>query len=261
MAATTETATRPALRPETLAIHAGQESADSATNARAVPIYATTSYVFDSPEHAADLFGLRRPGNIYTRIMNPTTDVFERRVAALEGGVAAVATSSGQAAETLAILNLARSGESNVSTTSLYGGTWALFAHTLPRLGITVRFVNSSGPEGPARVAAAIDGTIREIGGRPRNGRREGLSHGGREYRVSRQECRIPLTTAGGLPLPCTAMDRVASLRPSAGIPSGAVARPLAEARISVLMSIPMCMCSPSLLSQEESGHAAGRRM
>jgi O-acetylhomoserine (thiol)-lyase len=163
MATSTATDTRPALRPETLAIHAGQESADSATNARAVPIYATTSYVFESPEHAADLFGLRRPGNIYTRIMNPTTDVFERRVAALEGGVAAVATSSGQAAETLAILNLARSGESIVSTTSLYGGTWALFAHTLPRLGITVRFVDASGPEGPARVAEAIDATTRAV--------------------------------------------------------------------------------------------------
>lgn len=163
MATSTDTATRPALRPETLAIHAGQESADSATNARAVPIYATTSYVFDSPEHAADLFGLRKPGNIYTRIMNPTTDVFERRVAALEGGVAAVATSSGQAAETLAILNLARSGESIVSTTSLYGGTWALFAHTLPRLGITVRFVDASGPGGAARVAAAIDPTTRAV--------------------------------------------------------------------------------------------------
>lgn len=163
MASSIDTETRPALRPETLAIHAGQESADPATNARAVPIYATTSYVFDSPEHAADLFGLRKSGNIYTRIMNPTTDVFERRVAALEGGVAAVATASGQAAETLAILNLARSGESIVSTTSLYGGTWALFAHTLPRLGITVRFVDASGPEGPARVAAAIDETTRAV--------------------------------------------------------------------------------------------------
>jgi O-acetylhomoserine (thiol)-lyase len=163
MSSTTETAARPALRPETLAIHAGQESADPATNSRAVPIYATTSYVFDSPDHAADLFGLRKPGNIYTRIMNPTTDVFERRVAALEGGVAAVATSSGQAAETLAILNLARSGESIVSATALYGGTHSLFAHTLPRLGIDVRFVDASGPEGPARVAATIDGTTRAV--------------------------------------------------------------------------------------------------
>jgi O-acetylhomoserine (thiol)-lyase len=163
MSASTLTDTRPALRPDTLAIHAGQESADPATNARAVPIYATTSYVFDDPAHAADLFGLRKAGNIYTRIGNPTTDVFERRVAALEGGVAAVATASGQAAETLALLNLARSGDSVVSTTSLYGGTWALFAHTLPRLGIAVRFVDASGPGGPARVAAAIDATTRAV--------------------------------------------------------------------------------------------------
>ncbi len=160
---TTANAARPALRPGTLAIHAGQESADPATNARAVPIYATTSYVFDDPDHAADLFGLRKPGNIYTRIMNPTTDVFEKRVAALEGGVAAVATSSGQAAETLAILNLARAGDTIVSTTSLYGGTWALFAHTLPRLGVTARFVDASGPGGAARVAGAIDGTTKAV--------------------------------------------------------------------------------------------------
>jgi len=163
MATTTDAATRPALRPGTLAIHAGQECADPATNARAVPIYATTSYVFDGPDHAADLFGLRKPGNIYTRITNPTTDVFERRVAALEGGVAAVATASGQAAESLAILNLARSGDSIVSTASLYGGTYALLAHTLPRLGITTRFVDTTGPGGPARVAAAIDGTTRAV--------------------------------------------------------------------------------------------------
>lgn len=163
MTASTLTETRPALRPATLAIHAGQESADPATNARAVPIYATTSYVFDDPAHAADLFGLRKAGNIYTRIGNPTTDVFERRIAALEGGVAAVAAASGQAAETLAILNLARAGDSIVSTTSLYGGTWALFAHTLPRLGIAVRFVDASGPGGAARVAAAIDGTTRAV--------------------------------------------------------------------------------------------------
>ena len=156
-------AARPALRPGTLAIHAGQESADPATNARAVPIYATSSYVFDGPDHAADLFGLRKPGNVYTRIGNPTTDVFEKRVAALEGGVAAVATSSGQAAETLAILNLARAGDTVVSTTSLYGGTWALFAHTLPRLGVTARFVDASGPDGPARVAEAIDGTTKAV--------------------------------------------------------------------------------------------------
>jgi O-acetylhomoserine (thiol)-lyase len=138
----------------TRAIHSGQEHADSATGARAVPIYATSSYVFDSPDHAADLFGLRAFGNIYTRIMNPTTDVFERRVAALEGGVAAVATSSGQAAQTLAILNLAQAGDEIVASTSLYGGTYALFAHTLPRLGITTRFVDLA--HGAQAFAAAI---------------------------------------------------------------------------------------------------------
>ncbi len=144
----------------TLAVHAAQETADPATKARAVPIYATTSYVFDSPDHAAALFGLREPGNIYTRIMNPTTDVFERRIAALEGGVAAVATSSGQAAATLALLNLARAGDSVVSSASLYGGTHALFAHTLTRVGITVRFVDGNDP---AAMAAAIDDTTRAV--------------------------------------------------------------------------------------------------
>jgi O-acetylhomoserine (thiol)-lyase len=132
---------------ETLSLHAGQESADSATNARAVPIYQTTSYVFDSPEHAADLFGLRQFGNIYTRIMNPTQDAFERRIAALEGGVGALATASGQSAETLAILNIAQAGDEIISSASLYGGTYNLFHYTLPKLGITVRFVDSRDPE------------------------------------------------------------------------------------------------------------------
>jgi O-acetylhomoserine (thiol)-lyase len=132
---------------ETLSLHAGQESADSATNARAVPIYQTSSYVFDSPEHAADLFGLRQFGNIYTRIMNPTQDAFERRVAALEGGVGALATASGQAAETYAILNIAGTGDEIVSSSSLYGGTYNLFHYTLPKLGITTRFVDSRNPE------------------------------------------------------------------------------------------------------------------
>lgn len=144
----------------TRAVHVAQESADPATNARAVPIYATTSYVFDSPEHAASLFGLQQFGNIYTRIMNPTTDVFERRIANLEGGVAAVATSSGQAAETLAILNLAQAGDSIVTSQSLYGGTAALFRHTLPRLGITAKFVDTNDL---AAVEAAIDDTTRAV--------------------------------------------------------------------------------------------------
>lgn len=132
---------------ETLSLHAGQETADSATNARAVPIYQTTSYVFDSPEHAADLFGLKQFGNIYTRIMNPTQDAFERRIAALEGGVGALATASGQSAETLAILNIAKAGDEIISSASLYGGTYNLFHYTLPKLGITVRFVDSRDPE------------------------------------------------------------------------------------------------------------------
>ncbi len=131
---------------ETLSLHAGQETADSATNARAVPIYQTTSYVFDSPEHAANLFALKQFGNIYSRIMNPTQDAFERRVAALEGGVGALATSSGQAAETLAILNIAEAGDEIVSSASLYGGTYNLFHYTLPKLGIKVRFVDSRDP-------------------------------------------------------------------------------------------------------------------
>lgn len=132
---------------ETLALHAGQETADSATGARAVPIYQTSSFVFDSPEHAANLFALKQFGNIYTRIMNPTQDAFERRVAALEGGVGALATASGQAAETLALLNIAGAGDEVVSSASLYGGTYNLFHYTLPKLGITVRFVDGREPE------------------------------------------------------------------------------------------------------------------
>jgi O-acetylhomoserine (thiol)-lyase len=136
----------PTARPETLALHAGQ-TPDPTTKARAVPIYATTSYVFDDAAHAARLFGLQEFGNIYTRIMNPTTGVFEERVAALEGGVGALGLASGQAAETLAILNLARSGDDIVASSSLYGGTYNLLAHTLPKLGITTRFVDGSRPE------------------------------------------------------------------------------------------------------------------
>jgi O-acetylhomoserine (thiol)-lyase len=125
----------------TQAIHGGH-TPDSETHSRAVPLYQTTSYTFDDTTHAADLFGLRKFGNIYTRIMNPTTDVFEKRVAALEGGVGALAVASGQAAETLAILTLASAGDEIVSSTDLYGGTISLFTHTLPKLGISVRFVN-----------------------------------------------------------------------------------------------------------------------
>ena len=129
-------------RPATLAVHAGQ-SVDPTTGSRAVPIYQTTSYVFENADHAAALFGLQQFGNIYTRIMNPTTDVLEKRVAALEGGVAALATASGQAAETLTILTLANSGDEIISNTSLYGGTYNLFHYTLPKLGIKVHFVDA----------------------------------------------------------------------------------------------------------------------
>jgi O-acetylhomoserine/O-acetylserine sulfhydrylase len=127
-------------RFETLQVHAGQEPAPG-TNARAVPIYQTSSYTFDSAEHGARLFALQEFGNIYTRIMNPTSDVFEKRVAALEGGVAALATGSGQAAQFLAITNIAQAGDNIVSTSLLYGGTYNQFKVSLPRLGIAVRFV------------------------------------------------------------------------------------------------------------------------
>jgi O-acetylhomoserine (thiol)-lyase len=126
----------------TLALHAGQKP-DPATGARAVPIYQTTSYVFKSSEHAANLFALKESGNIYTRIMNPTTDVFEQRVAALEGGTGALAVASGQAAITLALLAITRMGEEIVSANNLYGGTYQLFHYTFPKLGRSVRFVDS----------------------------------------------------------------------------------------------------------------------
>ncbi|MCU6794204.1 MULTISPECIES: homocysteine synthase [Paenibacillus] len=131
---------------ETLAVHAGQEI-DPTTMSRAVPLYQTTSYGFRDTDHAADLFALKEFGNIYTRIMNPTTDVFEKRVAALEGAPAALATASGQAAITYSILNIAGSGDEIVSAASLYGGTYNLFAITLAKLGITVKFVDPSNPE------------------------------------------------------------------------------------------------------------------
>ncbi|WP_322906343.1 homocysteine synthase [Paenibacillus campi] len=131
---------------ETLAIHAGQEI-DPTTFSRAVPLYQTSSYGFRDSEHAANLFALKEFGNIYTRLMNPTTDVLEKRLAALEGGVGALATASGQAAITFSILNIAGAGDHIVSASSLYGGTYNLFANTLPKLGIEVAFVNSDQPE------------------------------------------------------------------------------------------------------------------
>ncbi|AVM23101.1 homocysteine synthase [Bacillus pumilus] len=146
-------------RLETKAIHAGQEL-DSATYSRAVPIYQTSSFGFRDSEHAANLFGLQEPGNIYSRIMNPTNDVFEKRIAELEGGIGALAVSSGQAATTYSILNIAGAGDEIVSSSSLYGGTYNLFAHTLKKLGITVKFVDSSNLE---EVEAAITNKTKAV--------------------------------------------------------------------------------------------------
>ncbi|MGA3371454.1 MAG: homocysteine synthase [Terracidiphilus sp.] len=143
----------------TLAVHAGQ-TPDPTTGSRAVPIYQTTSYVFQDADHAGRLFALKEFGNIYTRIMNPTTDVLEKRVAALEGGVAALAVASGQAAETLVATTLAQAGDEIVSTTSLYGGTYNLFHYTLPKLGITVKFVDADDFGG---LRAAINGKTRAL--------------------------------------------------------------------------------------------------
>ncbi|MFE6719780.1 bifunctional o-acetylhomoserine/o-acetylserine sulfhydrylase [Streptomyces albidoflavus] len=150
----------PAWSFETRQIHSGA-APDPATGARAVPIYQTTSFVFDDTRHAADLFSLAEPGNIYTRIHNPTQDVLEQRVAALEGGVAAVALASGQAAETLALLTLAGAGDHLVSSTSLYGGTYNLLKHTLPRLGIEVTFVDD--PDDLDAWRAAIRPTTKAV--------------------------------------------------------------------------------------------------
>jgi O-acetylhomoserine (thiol)-lyase len=136
-----------AYRLNTLAIHAGQETPDPTTGARAVPIYQTTSYVFKDTDHAANLFALKEFGNIYSRMMNPTNDVFERRMAALEGGSGALAVASGQAAETLALLAITRVGEEIVSANNLYGGTYQLFHYTFPKLGRSVKFVDSANPD------------------------------------------------------------------------------------------------------------------
>ncbi len=147
------------LRFETLQVHAGQEPAPG-TNARAVPIYQTTSYNFDSAEHGANLFALKEFGTIYTRIMNPTTDVFEKRVAALEGGVAALATASGQAAQFLTIANLAQAGDNIVASSLLYGGTYNQFKVTIPRLGIGVKLVDGIDA---GKLKAAVDGKTKAL--------------------------------------------------------------------------------------------------
>jgi O-acetylhomoserine (thiol)-lyase len=153
----------------TLALHAGQEP-DPATGARAVPIFSTTSYVFHDTDHAANLFALKEFGFIYSRIMNPTCDVLEKRMAALEGGAAALAFASGQAAITAAILTIAHSGQNIISSTSLYGGTWTLFTQTLKKLGIEVRFFD---PDRPEEIGPLVDGNTRlvflESIGNPKN--------------------------------------------------------------------------------------------
>jgi O-acetylhomoserine (thiol)-lyase len=158
-ASNTETTQPRPLHYDTLQVHAGQEPAPG-TNARAVPIYQTTSYTFDNAAHGARLFALQQFGNIYTRIMNPTTDVFEKRIAALEGGAAAVAVASGQAAQFLALSTIAGAGDTIVSTSYLYGGTYNQFKVTLPRLGIGVRFVDG---DDPADFRRAIDGSTKAL--------------------------------------------------------------------------------------------------
>src|SRR5512136_19407 len=140
------------LKIETLVLHGGQD-ADPTTGSRAVPIYQTTSYQFKDTDHAANLFGLKEFGNIYTRLMNPTTDVLERRIALLDGGVGALAVASGQSAITLALLNIAQAGDEIVSADNLYGGTYNLFHYTFRRLGIRVTFVKSNDLDA---IAAAI---------------------------------------------------------------------------------------------------------
>jgi O-acetylhomoserine (thiol)-lyase len=153
----------------TLALHAGQEP-DPATLSRSVPIYATSSYVFKSTKHASDLFAFREPGNIYSRLMNPTNDVLEKRLAALDGGIGGLAFASGQAAITAAILTLAHSGQNFIASTSLYGGTWTLFSQTFKKLGIEARFFN---PDHPEQIAGLVDEHTRlvylESVGNPKN--------------------------------------------------------------------------------------------
>lgn len=147
-------------RLDTEAVHAGQETADPTTGSRAVPIYQTTSYVFKNTDHAANLFALKELGNIYTRLMNPTTDVFERRIAAIEGGTGALAVASGQAAISLALLSITQVGDEIVSANNLYGGTYELFHYTFPKLGRTVKFVDSTKP---AEFKKAITSKTRAI--------------------------------------------------------------------------------------------------
>ena len=152
-------ANNPNYRLATQALHAGQVP-DPTTHSRAVPIYATSSYTFDSPQHAADLFALKEFGNIYSRLMNPTNDVLEKRLAALDGGAAALAFASGQAAITAAILTITHSGQNIISATSLYGGTWTLFTQTFKKLGVEVRFFDPAKPE---QIDGLVDANTRAV--------------------------------------------------------------------------------------------------
>jgi hypothetical protein len=190
----------------TRAIHAGH-APDKETNARAVPLYQTTSYTFNDSAHAADLFGLRKFGNIYTRIMNPTTDVLEQRIAALEGGVAALAVASGQAAETLTVLTLAKAGDEIVSSTDLYGGSVSLFTHTLSRMGIGVKYVPPTirrlgkrpSAKGPRPFMSRVSATPNWIWSTWRSLPQLAAGTGSRWWwtiRLPPLTCSIPLTTA-----------------------------------------------------------------
>ncbi len=152
----------PGYRPETLAVHAGQEEPDPATNSRAVPIYQTAAYTFDDSQHAAQLFALTAPGNIYTRLMNPTTAVYETRIAALEGGIGALATATGAAAVTYAVLNVTAAGDNIVALSTLYGGTFALFTHTFKQFGIECRLID---PDRPEDLASLVDDRTRLVFG------------------------------------------------------------------------------------------------
>jgi O-acetylhomoserine (thiol)-lyase len=172
----------------TLAVHAGQV-VDPTTHARAVPIYQTTSYVFEDTQDGADLFGLKKLGNIYTRLMNPTTDVLEKRIAALEGGTAAVAFSSGAAAITASILNLAKAGDHIVSVSQLYGGTYDLFVDTLPKLGIEVTFVDANDPEAFRKAI------------RPNTKAIYGESQGNPRLNIFKYDEIVPIARAAGIPI------------------------------------------------------------
>ncbi len=182
-------------RFETLQLHAGQEIADPTTHSRAVPIYQTTSYLFDSCQHAADLFDLKAEGNIYSRMMNPTTDTFEARINALEGGVGALALSSGSAAVTYAIQNITQMGDHIVSANTLYGGTYNLFAHTLPKSGITTTFVNPDDVSNFEKAKEIVEESIETFGYIDILVNNAGITKDGLFMRMSEQDFDAVLNT------------------------------------------------------------------